>query len=238
MSGATALRRRARLRGCQGSTQPAADADSDLEPIDWQQKVFIDSHKAAIEKAIESSDGACGTVLTACLSLATAYGAAIALVAPTDERAPLLVVTPFVLLAAGAVVALLGKAAGISLGEFATTGQVRSAVASAVEAKRRASWVAVGLAAVGVIFAGWVIFTTYGQPEGQTAGKTEIVFSDAGQAQFDAACGAQARPVRGSVTFDERWVTINLDNSTAESCAGIDTVTVPASSVSYTRSVP
>lgn len=139
----------------------------------------MDAHKVALEKALESSDGACGTTLTACFSLATVYGAAIALIALKDEQAPLLVLAPFVLLAAGAVVAMIGKTTGISLGKFATTGQIRNLVESAILAKRKASWWAVGLAAAGVVLAGYVVLASYGQPIPPKAETSKIVFSGA-----------------------------------------------------------
>jgi hypothetical protein len=211
--------------------------EAGLKEIPWEGRVLMDAHKAALEKALESSDGACGTTLTACFSLATAYGAAIALVAPKDEQAPLLVLAPFVLLAAGAVVALIGKTTGISLGRFATTRQVRNLVESAVGTKRKASWWAVGLAATGVILAGYVVFATYGRAEPPAVGKSEIVFSPAGTAQFATACGDAANSVVGSASFTERWVTITLD-AAAEICGGVETLTMPSAAVAYTRGLP
>jgi hypothetical protein len=212
--------------------------EAGLKEIPWEGRVLMDAHKAALEKALESSDGACGTTLTACFSLATAYGAAIALIAPKDEQAPLLVLAPFVLLAAGAVVALIGKTTGISLGPFATTRQVRNLVESAVRAKRKASWWAVGLAAAGVVLAGYVVFATYGQPEPPTVEKSQIVFSPAGTAQFANACGRTADSVVGSVSFTERWVNITLDDAAAAGCDGVETLTLPSAAVAYTRGLP
>lgn len=142
-------------------------------------------------------------------------------------------IAPFVLLAAGAVVALIGKAAGVEMDEnIVTHGQVRSAVEQAVRRKRLASWVAVGLAGIGVIFAGWVVFTTYSKSTRAVTPASEIVFSPAGQSQFTAACGAPARQVLGSVTLAGQWVTIKLDSRTICS-TGLDTLTVPSASIKY-----
>ena len=218
--------------------QESTPGDSDLEPLDWEDEVFIDVHKTAVEKALESSDGACGTILTACFSLATAYGAVIALVAPKDQQAPLLVVAPFVLLVAGAVVALIGKAAGISLDRFATTGQVKKLVEDAVGQKRKASWWAVGFAAAGVILAGIVVFATYSEPDEFAAENSEIILSNAGKAHVADVCGDEAESVFGNATFSERWVTIELNDESTANCGGVMTLTLPAASVAYVRSTP
>lgn len=210
---------------------------SGLEDLTWEDQVLIDTHKAALEKALESGDGACGTIVTACFSLATAYGAVIALVAPKDKQAPLLVVAPFLLLAGGAVVALVGKATGISLDRFATTKQVKRLVEQAIRAKRKASWWAVGLAATGVCLAGYVVFATYGEPATPAVKNSEIVFTAVGKTQFASACGAAADSVVGTATLGERWVTIALEGDAATACRDVESLTLPAAAIAYTRAV-
>jgi hypothetical protein len=212
----------------------STDPDDDLQPLLWEDKVFIDSHKTAIEKAIESADAACGTVLTACFSLVTAYGAAIALVAPKDEQAPFLVVSPFVLLALGAVIALVGKAAGITMDTFVTTVDVRQAVKTTVHTKRVASWAAVASAAGGVVLAGIVLFATYGEPDEPAPGDAEIVLTSEGSEQIAQACGDAATSVRGRVSFADAWVTIELSGDALAECNVGDKLTLPSTSVAYT----
>lgn len=216
------------------TTRPDA---SDLIPLTWEETVLVDAHKAALEKALESSDGACGAILTACFSLATAYGAVIALVAPKETQATLLVVSPFVLLAAGAVVALVGKASGISLDDFGTTDQVKDHVVTAVGTKRKASWGAVACAAAGVVLAGYVVFATYSEPVA-TDEANDIVFTPAGRQQVQAACGAALDSVRGDAAFARRWVTITLDDASSEECPNTDELVLPVAAVSYVRSAP
>ncbi|HWC20694.1 MAG TPA: hypothetical protein VG502_00215 [Flexivirga sp.] len=126
--------------------------DPQLAPISWQQKVFIDTHKAAIEKAIESADDACGAIVTACFALATAYGAAITVLTPKDSQPPAgVVILPLLSLVLGAMAALIGKSTGISLKSFSTTGDVREAVKNTVKWKRILSISGVVAAGVGVV---------------------------------------------------------------------------------------
>lgn len=222
-------------------TQPQhqTPAGSGLEPLEWSDEVRMNAYRSALEKALESSDGACGTILTSCFSLATAYGAVIALVAPKDEQAPLLVVLPFVLLALGAVVALLGKSTGISLSEKAeTTGEVRSVITTAVNDKRRASWFAIGLAAAGVVLAGYVVLRTYGHSSEVTLDSSEVVLSSVGKANVAGACGQSTESLTGEATVTKRWITIAIADAAQESCGGIETLTLPASWVAFTRSAP
>ncbi len=135
-----------------------------LRPLQFDEQVYLKAFPEAISKSLEAADGACGTILTASFSVATAYGAAIALVAPKQAQSPTVVLVPFIVLALAAVIAMIGKAAGVSLKPVTTVEAARQSIKMAVWVKRISSWVAIVLLAVGMILAGIVIIATFGSP--------------------------------------------------------------------------
>ncbi|GAB3487292.1 hypothetical protein GCM10027572_06480 [Flexivirga lutea] len=100
-------------------------------------------------------------IVTAAFSIATAYGAAIALVTPKDKQAPGVVLTPFIALAVAVTIAMVGKAAGISLGPVHTVDEARDSIRTAVRKKRVASWVAIVVLGFGLVVAGFVLNATF-----------------------------------------------------------------------------
>jgi len=146
------------------SSEGPVKAEVSLRPLQFDEEVYVKAFPEAISKALEASDGACGTILTASFSIATAYGAAIALVAPKEAQSPTLVLTPFVVLAVAVIVAMIGKAAGVSLKKVETVEAARTSIKRAVWTKRIASWIAIVFLATGMVVAGVVINATFGIP--------------------------------------------------------------------------
>jgi hypothetical protein len=144
------------------STEDPEKPAVSLRPLQFDEQVYVKAFPDAISKAIEASDDACGTILTASFSIATAYGAAIALVTPKDAQSPAVTLAPFIILALAVVVAMIGKAAGVSLKRVETVEQARASIKNAVWTKRIASWVAIVLLAAGMVVAGAVVYATFG----------------------------------------------------------------------------
>ncbi|CUR59165.1 membrane hypothetical protein [metagenome] len=138
------------------------DPPPGIRPLNFDEGVFVEAYKEAVSQALESSDAACGTIVTACFSILTAYGAALALITPKDAQADLVVLSPFALLGLGAVAGLIGKASGISLETVKEVEEAKSEIKAAVRAKRLWAYISVGLAFLGVGAAGYVIFASYG----------------------------------------------------------------------------
>jgi len=213
----------------------SAPATPQWRPASFDEKVLMDAYTTAANKAVESTDSACGTLLTACFSIVTAYGAAIALVAPKDEQSPVVVLTPFVLFAIGAVAAMIGKAASVNLDAVATVSDTRSRITRVAGKKRICGWVAVGALAIGLVVAGYVLNAMFGQPTAEATANQQITLTAEGAALLAEPCGTQLVAVIGSAASTNGLTSITLDDPS--DCEGVEMITVPTGSIAYITNV-
>lgn len=213
---------------------PANDEKTtELRPLTYDEQVFVAAFKDAANKALDSTDAACGVILTACFSIVTAYGAAVALVAPKDKQSVVSVLLPFIFLGAAAVVALVGKAKGVSLKTVATAPETRSRISDAVGFKRVSSWISIALATAGIIIAGLVLNAAYGHPTTASTMNQEVFFLNTTQDLLKQACGASVASVVGTITSTEGLTTITL--ASPADCQNTSKLTIPTASIAFTR---
>jgi len=93
----------------------ASGKQYELRSETFSEKVVIDSYTAAATGALAAADAVADKIATAGFSIATAYAAVIALVAPKDSKSTMFVVSPFVLLGAAVVLALVAQSIKMSL---------------------------------------------------------------------------------------------------------------------------
>jgi hypothetical protein len=204
-----------------------------VRPLYASEDIAVQAFKDAITKALDSADGACGTVLTASFSIVTAYGAAVALIAPKDTPRTILVLTPFIAISLAIMGALLGKAAGVKMsGEWNDVGENRSTIQRAVRAKRAASAVAVAFLAVGMVVAGWILSQHFSGGD-NASGQRVIGLTVSGKRILGRACSVDADHLRGTVNIQGDFTTVTLTDP--KMCSGTSTVTLPSSAVAFVR---
>jgi hypothetical protein len=211
---------------------PPAAGGPVLVPLSFDQQVFVDAYKDAIKQAVASASDASGALLTACFSIATAYGALIGLVAPKDQQNRALVLAPFVFLAGAVLAAMIGKVSGIAVGSLTTPGQVSSAIGETVRTKKRASWAAIALVSVSMIVAGVVIVKSYAGTRKPASETVVVRLSDAGQKAYQAACGKAASSVTGTIRSSAAgttFVEVTLDK--VDPCGGLSKLVLPTADV-------
>ena len=202
-------------------------------PLYTSEDMALQAFKDATTKALDSADGACGTILTASFSIVTAYGAAVALVTPKGNPTPILLLAPFIAISLAAAAALVGKAAGVKLsGDWDDLDQDRSSIRKAVTLKRAASWTAVACLAIGMVVAGWVLLEHFGQPE-EAAGDQVVGLTGPGKRLFEQACGVRAEELSGKVSVSGDFTTVTLAGPAT--CGGTSSVTLPSNAVAYLR---
>jgi hypothetical protein len=166
--------------------------------------VSIDAYTAAATGALAAADGVGDKIATAGFSIATAYAAVIALVAPKDARSPIFVVLPFVLLAAAVVLALVAQSVPVSLDPTNDTQVIADRISSTISTKRQ--WLFGGIVALvaGLIVGGVAVYETYG-PGADSKPNTpvSIWLTPVGRQLVTAACGTSANPLVGAVKGTE-----------------------------------
>jgi hypothetical protein len=166
----------------------------------FSEKVAIDSYTTAATGALTAADGVGDKIATAGFSIATAYAAVIALVAPKDSRSPILVVLPFVLLAVAVVLALIAQSVTVSLAATNDTDEIANRISSAISKKRQWLSGATGALIVGLIVSGVAVYKTYGPGTENTQNtKVSIWLTPVGTRLVTDACGTSANPLIGEV---------------------------------------
>jgi hypothetical protein len=160
----------------------------------FDEAVAIDNYKAASKEALAAANGVGDKIVAAAFSFATAYGAVIALVAPKESPALVVVVIPLLLLAAAAVLALWSQSIGVKIAPTDEVSNLRTAVNSAISAKRWWSRGALATLVVGVVIAGIVVNDNYAEPAKKDSPVAVQVFLTPAGARFaDKACGGGVR---------------------------------------------
>jgi hypothetical protein len=128
----------------------------------FREQAVLDAYKEAIKGALESADAAAEAVATASFSIATAYGALLGLVKPKDAAVAVPLVTPILIFALAAVVALVSRSLGVKTSLTPNTVDgVSSDISNTVWAKRIGTWLALFALAAALIVAGLLVQAAY-----------------------------------------------------------------------------
>jgi hypothetical protein len=195
------------------------------------ESVTIKTYTAAVENSLKSTDEAGDKLATAAVSIATAYGAVIALVAPKESTAALLVASPFAAFAIALVLGLWAQSLGVAAKPEEDLDKVQKAVDTLVDTKRLLNRIALAVLGVGLIGAGIVVADKYKSPPKPSTAAV-VWLSSSGQADVVASCGQQVKMISGHVdptSLAASWITIEKPRIR---CPGTsDTLTLPASAV-------
>jgi hypothetical protein len=162
-----------------------------IEPPTFDEFLLIETYKEAYKTSISSLDGACDKSVAAAFSLATAYGALLALVAPQGQVHGVAVGLPFAGFAGAALLALLGRSLGVEGAPTSDFDQLKSRTVDSVDGKR--SWVrwSVVLLCMSVLGAGVLVFLRYGGAEAAEGPPKHIALTAEGQEIVEEMCGGE-----------------------------------------------
>jgi MFS family permease len=204
----------------------------------FSEKIVIDSYTAAATGALSAVDGVADKITTAGFSVATAYAAVIALVAPKDSRSPVLVVLPFLFLAAAVVCALIAQAVKVPLDATDSTTEIRNRITSTVSRKRRWLWGALAALVVGLGLAGGAVYETSG-PGAETSSTTtvSIWLTSSGTRLVTDACGKASTPFTGDVADTDALSasTVPLIVTRAQCPKGAGTLVLPRRAIATSK---
>lgn len=131
-------------------------------PPTFREQAVLDAYKEAIKGALESADAAAQAIATASFSIATAYGALLGLVKPKDAAVAVPLVTPILIFAAAALLALIARSLGVRTAlQPNTVAGVANDIGRTVWAKRIVGWVALAALAAALIVAGLLVEAAY-----------------------------------------------------------------------------
>jgi hypothetical protein len=213
--------------------------NGELQSLTFAQHVVVEGYKAAAAKAVSDADTLADKIVTASFSVATAYGAVVALVTPKDSQSPTLIVAPFVVIALAIGLALLAQSFTLPLevsNDFAT---VKSNLASTTTKKRWTGRGALAVLAIGVALAGYAIYETYGPgAEDKPSTSVQLWLTPAGNTVMTKACGSSTSPVSGLVdgtsALSETRVEVELDTTSCPDGAGTVVLSQKAISIAKT----
>lgn len=204
----------------------------------FSEKVAIDSYTTAATGALTAADGVGDKIATAGFSIATAYAAVIALVAPKDSRSPIFVVLPFVLLAAAVVLGLIAQSVRVSLDPTNDTQVIADRVSSTISTKRL--WLSGAMVALvgGLIVGGVAVYETYGPGTESTPNTTvSIWLSPVGTQLVTDACGKSANPLVGEVKDTDvlSAATVRVVVAQAQCPKGAGTLVLPKRAIAASK---
>jgi hypothetical protein len=211
----------------------------ELRSLLFDETVAIDNYKEAAKAALSSASDVADKIVTAAFSVATAYGAAVALVKPKDSSSPLLIVAPFAALALTVGLALYAQSIGVSTKTTTTTEQAKSIVAGAITKKRLFTWLALAVLVAGMLVAGIAVYSTYRPTAGKTTKTVTVWLTPAGTKLVDQACKAQnVTQITGEVDdlTDLSSKRIEIAVGASACAAGAGTLVLPQTAVSVASS--
>jgi hypothetical protein len=133
-----------------------------LRPVSLEEEIALEAYREAIKAGLASADGAADKILTAALSIGTAYAGLLALVKPEKEAAPTVLALPFIAFGVAALFGAWALSKGVqSLSEL-NVDKVRSAVDDTLKAKRLRIGVGILGIVAGLGLAAFVVFSAYG----------------------------------------------------------------------------
>ncbi|MCP4303566.1 MAG: hypothetical protein GY788_01510 [bacterium] len=179
---------------------------SPLGPLDFEQVQILEAYKSAYKSAIEGVNASCGKITTASFSLATAYGAVLALVKPKDEVAVIWVVLPFAGFALAALCGLAGHTDAISGKPSAEYDVMETEVTGTIDRKAQWAYSGLGFLVVAVFVAGLVTYGRYGQQTPtETSTEVTVQLSTTGEELVASLCdgGGGAQLTADSATVSD-----------------------------------
>jgi hypothetical protein len=210
-----------------------------IRPETVDERAIREAYQEAIKGALESRDGTCAAIITASLSIVTAYTALITLVTPKSQQPIQTTLFPFVFLAAAFFCAAIGKLVGVRVEDkVKRVSEADAFVTSIYKHKFRWAFAAIGFAALGIIAAGYSLTQLYAQTIRLADSTTVSVvyLNEQGKALVAAACGRPMSELTGAITVADGFVDVALRDP--EPCLGSPTVGVPASAVGFIRADP
>jgi hypothetical protein len=214
-----------------------------LEELTFSERVAVDNYRGAMTGALAAADSIADKVVTAAISVATAYGAVIVLVAPKDSNTPLQAVLPFIPLACAVGLALYAQSIGIAIDPQDEVAAVRDRIQRTIGSKRTWGRVALAVLVVGLIMAGWVVYSFYGQsakPEVATPAEVELYLTPGGTAAVELACGKDDVKVLSGQVEDVETLTsarVSVKVTKAECPSGAGNVVLPQRMIAATKIV-
>jgi len=214
------------------------------------ERAVREAYSEAVKKALESRDDTCGAIITASLSILTAYAAVITLVTPKSQQPIQATLIPFVFLAAAFASAAIGKLAGVRVGNVLNDNVTRDEDANDVvkSANRWKFWAALAaivLITVGVLTAASSLVQMYAHTPNLSDSQTVkfVYLNEQGRALVANACGTSphllaqrinpAPELTGTVTVSDGFATVSL--SDPGTCNQSRTVSLPTSAVGFIR---
>jgi heme A synthase len=191
----------------------------------FDEAVAIDNYKAASKEALSAANSVTDKIVTAAFSIATAYGAVIALVAPEETPSPLAVAIPFALLAIAVGTALYGQSIGIDLSGDDEVDKLQGIVNNTVKSKRRWSRGALIALALGVLAAGILLRDAYAKPATpESPVSVRVWLNPHGVKALEKTCGPHGPSIAGKVKsiegFEKRSIPLEVTAAACPSGAG------------------
>jgi hypothetical protein len=205
----------------------------------FAESAAIDTYKEAVTGALSSADSVSDKIVTAAFSVATAFGAIVALVTPKDSTSHYLVALPFVLLAAAIGAALYAQSRAVPIKPTDDLTTVKSSVDSTVRSKRLWGRVALAALAAGMLVAGGVLVSTYREStKKSTPTAVQLWLTPAGASTVARACGpGTPSPLKGTVADPKQLaaatVEIKVDATACPGGAGL--LVLPRAAIAVAR---
>jgi hypothetical protein len=169
----------------------------------FAESVVIDSYKGAATGAIASADSVADKIVTASVSVATAFGAVVALVTPKDSTSGYVIAIPFVLLAAAVGTSLYAQSIAVPINLSDDLATVKSSIDDTIKSKRLWGRIGLGALAIGILIAALVLASTYRESKKAKAKTTAVTLwlTSSGEKTVQVACGRSfTSPLKGTVT--------------------------------------
>lgn len=204
-----------------------------LTPLSFEQSMLVETYREGYKASITSANGSCEKITTGAFTLATAYGALIALVVPEDAVPGWLVAAPIVVFVVAAVLALAGHLVGQDGTPTAEYADIQNDVKSTLRRKRIWARVAIGVLAAGICFGGIITYVQYGSSAETSAQTSRVELTTDGRELVSSLCD----DITGATLHAER-VTVTSESFTlgnVSECDGAD-LTLPSDAVAGSRS--
>lgn len=169
-----------------------------VRPLSFEEQTAVAAYEKAISDALAAADSAAERLITAAFSIATAYGALIALVAPEDETKSWILGLPFLPLMGAAIAAMVAHTVGIDVDITGDIQLVTRRIESSIVSKRRPAWIALVLMVVAVAVAGWIVVDRYSGGETASDDLSVTIWVTPSEAQkLVSVCGTTTASISG-----------------------------------------
>jgi hypothetical protein len=186
-----------------GNGNGADVANGTARPLTYTEETARVAYEKAISDSLTSATSSAEKLLTAAFSIATAYGALIALVAPENETKSWILGLPFLPLMGAAIAAMVALTLGISADITNDIEKLTERIENSVKAKRIPSWIALGFMVVAVAIAAWVVVDRYGGGATPTGDTSVTIWVTPSQAkELASVCGTPTASISGLTAED------------------------------------